>query len=54
MDDSQHKDMDGFDTRRQGYDPKLRPYRVVVYSGFVLMIVWVVLSIPLSIIAHLF
>ena len=54
MDDSKEENMDGFDTRLQGYDPKYRPYRIAVYSSFVLLIVWVVLSVTLSIIDHLF
>lgn len=46
--------MEGFDTRRQGYDPKHRPFRVAVYIIFVGLSVWTAGSVTWSLITELF
>ena len=46
--------MEGFDTRRQGYDPQYRPYRVTMYVLFFSLVLWTAGSVTWAVVSHLF
>ena len=46
--------MEGFDTRRQGYDPKYRPYRIAIYVLFCTAVVGTASSVTWAVVSYLF
>ncbi len=45
---------DYVDSSRRGFDPALRPYRVVVYVSFAVLLLWFCLGMIVSVVRHLF
>ncbi|MBT9557412.1 MAG: hypothetical protein IV100_15335 [Myxococcales bacterium] len=45
---------DYVDSTRRGFDPALRPYRVLVYVSFAVVLLWFCLGMIVSVVRYLF